>query len=76
MKNNVSLFLSSIALTAALVSCSSAITLADVNKQKEEANEALAEAQEELIALAQAKEQYSKDGVAAQAKELRKQQKS
>lgn len=75
MKSNVTFYLSSIALSAILVSCSSTVTMADVNKQKEAANEAIAEAQEELVTLAEVKEQYSKDGVTAQAKELRKEQK-
>lgn len=67
-------FILSIGLSAAFAftSCKSAVTAQDVLKQEAKANEATVEAQEELIELAQLKEQYSVDGVKAEIKTLEK----
>ncbi|WP_417610785.1 hypothetical protein [Owenweeksia hongkongensis] len=56
----------------AFTSCKSAVTAQDVLKQESKANEATVEAQQELIELAQMKEQYSVDGVKAEIKILKK----
>lgn len=54
------------------VSCKSAVTAQDVMGQEEKAMKSLREAQEEMVELAQMKEQYSVDGVKARIKELEK----
>ncbi len=67
-------FILTIGLITALAftSCKSAVTAQDVLKQESKANEATQTAQEELIELAQMKEQYSIDGVKAEIKRLEK----
>jgi cytochrome c556 len=75
MKNKSFPFLS-LALSGCLViSCSSAVSLADVQKQEEKATKALNEAQEKLVALAEVKEEYSKSGVQARIAAIKKEQK-
>lgn len=59
-----------------LHSCKSTITAQKVIKQEEKAKESLSDAHEELIKLAEMKEQYSVDGVRAQVDELKKRQKA
>ena len=67
-------FILSMGLSVALAftSCKSAVTAQDVLRQESKANEATVEAQQELIELAQMKEQYSVDGVKAEIKILKK----
>lgn len=57
-------------------SCKSTITAEKVLKQEEKAKEELTDAQEEMIKLAQMKEQYSVDGIRTQVDELKKRQKA
>ena len=71
MKNNPILFIALTCLSV-LASCKSVVTAQDVLKQEAEALKATQEAQEELIELAQMKEQYSVDGVKAEIKLLEK----
>jgi len=66
------IFLISFICASVFVSCKSAVTAQDVLNQKSKALEASQTAQEELLELAQMKEQYSVDGVKAQIKQLKK----
>ncbi len=56
-------------------SCKSTITAQKVVKQEEKAREELSDAHEELVKLAQMKEQYSVDGIQTQIDALKKRQK-
>ena len=71
MKRHFTFFIALIC-AAAFVSCKSTVTAQDVLKQESKANEATKTAQEELLELAQLKEQYSVDGVKAEIKRLEK----
>ncbi len=57
-------------------SCKSTITAQKVIKQEEKAKDELSDAHEEMIKLAQMKEQYSVDGIQAQVDVLKKRQKA
>ncbi|MGB6036578.1 MAG: hypothetical protein WBG42_09955, partial [Cryomorphaceae bacterium] len=58
------------------MSCSSATTLEDVQKQEEKARADLMDAKEEMVELAEAKEEYSVDSRDQEIKELENRQKT
>jgi uncharacterized phage infection (PIP) family protein YhgE len=69
-------FLLPVVLIALIVtSCGSGVDIADMQKQEEKAREQLKAAQEEMVELANMKEQYSVDNREAMIKKLEKQQK-
>lgn len=75
MKNLFNIFLVLAVSAALLSSCKSLVTLDDVKKQENRALNALEDAREESLKLANLKEQYSKDRIKAQIDELEKEQK-
>src|SRR6056297_2316344 len=69
-------FISLLFSISILTSCSSLVTLEDVQHQEKKARSAVEDAREETVELANVKEQYSLDRVKAQIKELEKEQKA